>query len=47
MVYVSPLERAAKTGKIVAERNGADLVVLEDLIEQNYGIYEGVEFYCE
>ena len=43
VVYVSPLERAANTGKVVAERNDADLVILEDLIEQNFGIYEGVD----
>ena len=41
VVYASPLDRAAKTGKIVAGRNCADLVVLEELIEQNFGVFEG------
>lgn len=43
VVYASPLERAAKTGKIVAERNGANFVVLEELIEQNFGVFEGID----
>ncbi len=43
IVYASPLDRAAETGKIVAERNGADLIILEDLIEQNFGIFEGAD----
>lgn len=43
VVYASPLVRATKTGEIVAERNGASLVVLEELIEQNFGVFEGID----
>ncbi len=43
VVYASPLVRATKTGEIVAERNGADLVILEELIEQNFGVFEGID----
>ncbi|MBD5532486.1 MAG: histidine phosphatase family protein [Lachnospiraceae bacterium] len=43
MVMVSPLERAMETGKIVADKNSIPLQIEELLIEQNYGIYEGVD----
>ncbi len=43
VVYTSPLERAVKTGKIIAEENEVELIVLENLIEQNFGIYEGMD----
>ena len=43
IVYTSPLIRATQTGEIVAERNGVELVVLENLIEQNFGVFEGVD----
>lgn len=43
MVIVSPLERAMETGKIVADKNSIPLQIEELLIEQNYGIYEGVD----
>ena len=44
IVYASSLKRATQTGKIVAEWNGADLIVLEELIEQNFGIFEGEDW---
>jgi broad specificity phosphatase PhoE len=43
LVYVSPLLRAIETGEIVAEHNKVDLVIKNILIEQNFGIYEGID----
>ena len=42
-IYVSPLARAAETGKIVAEICGADLSVRDALIEHDFGAFEGVD----
>ena len=43
VIISSPLKRAYETGRIVAERCGAPIVIDNRLIEQNYGIYEGVD----
>lgn len=43
VIISSPLKRALETGKIVAEKNNISLQTEELLIEQNYGIYEGVD----
>ena len=42
-IIASPLKRAQQTSQIVAEENGLEIFTDERLIEQNYGIYEGVE----
>lgn len=42
VVLSSPLKRAVETGKIVADKNNLPLQIEELLIEQDYGIYEGV-----
>lgn len=42
-IIASPLTRAQQTSQIVAEENGLEILTDERLIEQNYGIYEGVE----
>lgn len=39
----SPLKRAIETSQIVADENNIALQIEEALIEQNYGIYEGVD----
>ena len=43
MIISSPLKRAYDTANIIAEKCGAPVVIDERLIEQNYGIYEGVD----
>lgn len=43
MIITSPLKRAVETGKIVAAKKNVPLYKEELLIEQNYGIYEGVD----
>lgn len=42
-IISSPLKRAIKTSQIVADKNYITLQIEESLIEQNYGIYEGVD----
>lgn len=42
-IISSPLKRAIKTSRIVADKNNITLQIEESLIEQNYGIYEGVD----
>ena len=42
-IISSPLKRAIKTSQIVADKNNITLQIEELLIEQNYGIYEGVD----
>lgn len=42
-VISSPLKRALKTSQIVVDKNKITLQIEESLIEQNYGIYEGVD----
>jgi probable phosphoglycerate mutase len=56
-VYTSPLGRAQKTAEIIASHIGAELVVVPDFAEMNFGIFEGkskaileeifVEFFTE
>lgn len=43
IIITSPLKRAIETGKIVAEKNNIPMYIEELLIEQNYGIYEGID----
>ena len=43
IILSSPLKRAIETSQIVADKNDITLQVVELLIEQNYGIYEGVD----
>ncbi len=43
LMISSPLKRAYETARISAERYGIPLIADERLIEQNYGIYEGVD----
>ncbi|MDE5801929.1 MAG: histidine phosphatase family protein [Lachnospiraceae bacterium] len=43
IIISSPLKRAIETSKIVADKNSIPLQIEELLIEQNYGIYEGVD----
>ena len=44
VIIVSPMKRAVETGRIIAERCGiSDFEVDDRLIEQDYGIYEGVD----
>ena len=41
-VYASPLERAFRTGSLVAEDHGLECKTDDGLLEMNFGIYEGV-----
>lgn len=43
IILSSPLKRAVETSKIVADKNNIPLQIEELLIEQDYGIYEGVD----
>ena len=43
IILTSPLSRAVETGKIVSDHCKIPLYVEDRLIEQNYGIYEGVD----
>lgn len=43
VIITSPLRRAVETSKIVAVKNNIPMYIEELLIEQNYGIYEGVD----
>lgn len=43
LIITSPLRRAVRTGEIIAAACGLPLRTEEALIEQNYGIYEGVD----
>lgn len=44
VIIASPMKRAVETGKIIAEKCGVLTVEVDDrLIEQDYGIYEGVD----
>ena len=42
IIIASPLKRAIDTANIVAEKCNVDVIVDDRLIEQNYGIYEGL-----
>ena len=43
IIISSPLKRAVSTSKIVADLCSISIVIDERLIEQNYGIFEGVD----
>ncbi len=43
-VYCSPLSRALKSAEIIAEPHGLKPVVINDLRERNFGIWEGMSF---
>ncbi|MDP3260661.1 MAG: histidine phosphatase family protein, partial [Thermodesulfovibrionales bacterium] len=43
-VYCSPLSRALKSAEIIAEPHGLKPVVIEDLRERSFGIWEGMTF---
>ena len=43
LILTSPLPRAYRMAQIIADRCGADVLVEERLIEQDYGIFEGVD----
>lgn len=43
LIISSPMLRARHMAQIVAERCGAEVMVDERLIEQNYGIFEGLD----
>lgn len=43
LILSSPLQRAHCMARIIADRCDAELQVEERLIEQNYGIFEGVD----
>ena len=42
-IYSSPLKRAYVTGKFLADKVGIGIEIVDDLIEANFGKYEGVE----
>ena len=42
-IYSSPLKRAYITGKTLADKIGVDIEIVDDLIEANFGKYEGME----
>ncbi|MDY4611540.1 MAG: histidine phosphatase family protein [Sphaerochaetaceae bacterium] len=42
-IVVSPMKRALQTARVVSEENGIPYIVDDRLIEQDYGIYEGVD----
>lgn len=43
IIISSPLKRAVETSNIVAKECGITMEIDERLIEQNYGIYEGID----
>ena len=43
LILSSPLKRALQTAETAAQRNGIPIQVEPRLIEQDYGIYEGVD----
>ncbi len=43
-IYTSPLTRAVMSAKIIAEPDGPDPVVIHELMERNFGIWEGMSF---
>lgn len=43
VIIASPMRRAYETGRIIAERCGVAVETDDRLIEQDYGIYEGVD----
>lgn len=47
LILSSPLKRAVETSKIVTNMCNIPMKIDERLIEQNYGIYEGVDRKCK
>lgn len=45
VIISSPLKRAVETSEIVSDTCNIPVIIDERLIEQNYGIYEGVDRY--
>lgn len=43
-VYSSPLSRALKSAELIAEPHGLRPVVIHDLRERNFGVWEGMSF---
>lgn len=43
VIFASPLQRARQTAECIAEKLGLPVLTEERLIEQDYGIYEGVD----
>ena len=43
-IYCSPLSRALKSAEIIAEPHGLKPIVIEDLRERSFGIWEGMTF---
>lgn len=43
VIIASPLKRAVKTAEIIGKMNSVNVIFDHRLIEQNYGIYEGVD----
>ena len=43
LILTSPLDRAHTMARIIAERCGAEVQIEERLIEQNFGVFEGVD----
>lgn len=43
VIFASPLQRARHTAECIAEKLGLPVLTEERLIEQDYGIYEGVD----
>ena len=47
IIIASPMFRAQQTAGYVAEVCGVEIITDERLIEQDYGIYEGKDRFCE
>lgn len=43
IILSSPLKRAVETSKIIGRKNNIAIQIEDLLVEQNYGIYEGVD----
>lgn len=43
-IYTSPLTRAHDTAKKIAQHHDVDVVVKDELMEMNFGIWEGKDF---
>ena len=43
LIIASPMKRAQQTANIIAEKCNAPVITDQRLIEQNYGIYEGLD----
>jgi len=47
IIISSPLNRALKTAEIISSAISKDIIIDNRLIEQNYGVFEGVNRDCE